>query len=82
MKARRTTTSGLHLVSAAATPPPSDPGIDQEIAEGVKAFQAVQQQFDKELFSGSPDPEELGRLLFQRDLLRDRLAAHGIRVRA
>jgi hypothetical protein len=81
MKSRTAITPGLHLVSTAAAPPPADPGIDHQIAEGVRALQALQQQFDNELFSGAPDPEVLVTLLRQMNLLRERLAAHGVKVR-
>src|SRR5664279_1493688 len=72
---------GLHLVSEPAAPPPSDPGTDHLIAEGVKALQTLQQQFDDELFSLTPDVDELGRLLVHMNNLRERLAAYGVRVR-
>jgi hypothetical protein len=73
---------GLHLVSAEAAPPTTDPVLDHEIAAGVQAYQRLQQQIDKELFSANPDPEVIGSLLGQRNLIRERLAAHGIKVRA
>ncbi len=82
MKIRRDTVPGLQLVSAAAAPPTSETDLDHEIAEGIKAFQRLQQQIDKELFSSAPDPEVIGSLLGQRNLIRERLAAHGIKVRA
>jgi hypothetical protein len=70
------------LVSTEAAPSTPDPDLDHEIAEGVRAYQRLQQQIDKELFSAHPDPDVVGSLLGQRNLIRDRLAAHGIRVRA
>jgi hypothetical protein len=39
------------LVSATAAPPPADPEIDHQIAEGVQALQTLPQWFDNELFS-------------------------------
>ncbi len=82
MKTRKATRPGLHLVSTPAAPLPSDPETDHLIAEGVKALQTLQQQFDAEMFSPTPDLDELGRLLVHMHHLRDRLAAHGVRVRA
>jgi hypothetical protein len=82
MKTRKAIVPGLHLVSAAAAPPTSDTDLDHEIAEGVRALQRLQQQIDKELFSANPDPELVGSLFGQQTLIRERLAAHGIRVRA
>jgi hypothetical protein len=34
------------------------------------------------LFSANPDPEVVGSLFGEQKLIRERLAAHGIRVRA
>jgi hypothetical protein len=82
MKTRTAIIPGPRLVSAEAAPPTTDPVLDHEIAEGVRAYQRLQQQIDKELFSPNPDPEVIGSLFGQRNLIRDRLAAHGIRVRA
>jgi len=73
---------GLHLVPAAPAPTTSDPGDDHEIAEGVRAFQRLQREIDHVLFSPNPDPELLNSLLAQRNLVGERLAAHGIKVRA
>ena len=56
--------------------------LDHEIAEGVRALQRLQEQIDKELFSANPDPDVLNSLWGQQNFVRDRLAAHGIRVRA
>jgi hypothetical protein len=82
VKAREAIVLGPHLVSAEAAPPPSDPVLDHEIAEGVKAYQRLQQQIDKELFSAHPDAEVVNSLWGEQSLVRERLAAHGIRVRA
>jgi hypothetical protein len=82
MKSRKVVVLGPRLVSAEAAPPTSNPDLDHEIAEGVRAYQRLQQQIDKELFSAHPDPEVVNSLWGQQSLVRDRLAAHGIRVRA
>ena len=82
VKTRKAIVNGLHLVSAEAAPPPSDPVLDHEIAEGVRAYQRLQEQIDKELFSANPDPEVVNSLWGEQSLVRERLAAHGIRVRA
>ena len=57
MTSRKVIVLGLHLVSAEAAPPTTDPVLDHEIAEGVRAYQRLQEQIDKELFSANPDPE-------------------------
>ena len=82
MNTRKAIVHGPHLVSAEAAPPPSDPVLDHEIAEGVRAYQRLQEQIDKELFSANPDPEVVNSLWGEQSLVRERLAAHGIRVRA
>jgi hypothetical protein len=82
MKSRKVVVLGPRLVSTEAAPPTTDPVLDHEIAEGVRTYQRLQQQIDKELFSASPDPEVIGSLFGEQKLIRERLAAHGIRVRA
>jgi hypothetical protein len=82
MKSPKVVVLGPRLVSAEAAPPPSNPDLDHEIAEGVRTYQRLQQQIDKELFSANPDPEVVNSLWGEQSLVRDRLAAHGIRVRA
>jgi hypothetical protein len=82
MKTSTAIIPGLHLVPAASEPTASDPGDDLQIAEGVRAFQRLQQQIDNVLFSPSPDPDVLASLLRDRNLVGERLAAHGIKVRA
>jgi hypothetical protein len=82
MTSRKAIVLGPRLVSTEAAPPTFDPVLDHEIAEGVRAYQRLQQQIDKELFSANPDPEVLDSLLGQRNLVQDRLVARGIWVRA
>ena len=82
MKTRKAIVLGPRLVSTEAAPPTTDPVLDHEIAEGVRAYQRLQQRIDKELFSAHPDPEVVNSLWGEQSLVRDRLAAHGIRVRA
>jgi hypothetical protein len=62
MKTRKAIVLGPRLVSAEAAPPTSNPDLDHEIAEGVRAYQRLQQQIDKELFSAHPDPEVVNSL--------------------
>ena len=41
---------------------------------------ALWSEFDDQMFSGHPDYEEMGRLVLEINTLRERLAAHGVRV--
>jgi len=56
--------------------------LDSLIAEGVRSYQQLQQEFDAELFSPTPDPDVLGPLIARKNLVRERLASYGVRVRA
>ena len=80
MNSHTTPKFGPQLVTF--TPTPEDVERDHLIAEGVLAYQKLQQQVDAELFSATPDLETLGILLQQKNLVRERLAAHGVKVRA
>ena len=86
---------GLHLVTAeeasfiaqqdASTnvQPELAPGSQQEldtlIANGLRRFQQVQAELDRELF-GDQNHEKLAALFPELRLLRERLAHYGIRV--
>jgi hypothetical protein len=48
----------------------------------VLTYQKLQQQFDAELFSSTPDLELMGTLFVQKNLLKERLASYGVKVRA
>ena len=81
---------GLHLVTAASTPEPQDsqpedPQPDdkmaQRIAEGVLKLQTLEDEFDAEALSAHPDLEHVGQLLMEMNVVRQRLRAHGVRVR-
>ena len=67
-------------------PPPSNPEPDDKearmIADGVLKLQALQDEFDTEIMSGHGNLERVGELLTQLNLVRERLRAHGVRVRA
>jgi hypothetical protein len=52
------------------------------IAEGVLKLQALQDEFDAEILSGHGNLERVGELLTELNLVRERLRAHGVRVRA
>ncbi len=74
---------GLHLVSPSdqpAPPSPSQQELDSLIAEGIRTYQQLQQEFDRELFGGK-DLEKLATLLPQIQMLRARLQAYGVHVR-
>ena len=53
---------------------------DSSIAEGMRSYQKVREGLDHELFSGSRDVEKISGLIEQKQLIRSRLAAHGVRV--
>jgi hypothetical protein len=75
--------SDLHLMKPGEKlPEPSPQEVDSFIADGIRSYQRLQEQVDKELFSPNPDPEVVSPLLGQLQLVRERLAAYGIRVRA
>jgi hypothetical protein len=78
----------LHLVTAAATSKPEAPKSDDKpdeqmalhIAEGVLKFQTLQDEFDDQAFSPHPDMERVGQLILEMKTVRERLAAHGVKV--
>ncbi len=73
--------SDLHLVKPAdKSPKPSPQERDSSIAEGMRSYQKVREGLDHELFSGSRDVEKISGLIEQKQLIRSRLAAHGVRV--
>lgn len=71
---------GLHLVTAEERPTGSQPDVDSLIASGVRRYQQVQQEFDRELF-GNQDQEKMAALLSEKHLLRERLNSYGVHVR-
>ena len=85
-----------HLVTAAPNaqpelpaqgdPPPKEAQPDDKearmIAEGVLKPQALQDEFDAEILSGHGNLDHVGELLTELNLVRERLRAHGVRVRA
>ncbi len=74
--------SDLHLVKPEEKlPEPSPQELDRFIADGVRSYQKLQEEFDRELF-GPRDIEKLGSLIEQKQLIRSRLMAYGVRVRA
>ncbi len=74
--------SALHLVTPEEKlPEPSPQELDSFIADGVRSYQKLQEEFDRELF-GPRDIEKLGSLIEQKQLIRSRLMAYGVRVRA
>ncbi len=85
-QAGQPTDSGLHLVQPseqpkeAQTPTPSQQELDSLIAEGIRTYQKLQEEFDRELFAGR-DLEKIATLLPQLQMLRARLEAYGVRVR-
>ena len=73
--------SALHLVTPEEKlPEPSPQECDSSIAEGIRSYQKVREGLDHELFSGSRDVEKISGLIEQKQLIRSRLAAHGVRV--
>ena len=73
--------SQLHLVDASEAADLASQQRDTLIAQGVQAYQKLQDEFDRELF-GQRDLDTLASLLEQKHLLRERLASYGVRVRA
>ena len=65
------------------TQPESSPGSQQEIdtliANGVRRYRELQTELDGELF-GAQDHDKLAVLFRQVQLLRERLASHGVHV--
>ena len=91
-KARR----GLHLVTPdeaalMAQPdgsiqpePEPEPASQQEldtlIANGVRRYQQLRQEFDHQLF-GDQDPEKMCAIMPEMQLLRERLSRYGVHLR-
>ena len=55
------------------------PNMDKLIAEGVRRYEQLQQQFYGEM-AGNRDLQKLEVLLPEMQLLRQRLASYGVRV--
>ena len=73
-------THTVHLLTRQEASDPAQAERDQQIAEGMRAYQQLQMEFDRELFS-TRDVDILTTLIQQKDLVRERLAAYGIKVR-
>jgi hypothetical protein len=73
-------TQTLHLLARQEAADFDQAERDQQIAQGMRAYQQLQMEFDRELFS-TRDVDTLTTLLQEKNLMRDRLAAYGIRVR-
>ena len=73
-------THTLHLMTREEASDTDQAEQDRQIAEGVRAYQQLQIEFDRELFS-TRDVDVLTTLIQEKNLVRDRLAAHGIKVR-
>lgn len=75
--------SDLHLVKPVEPElPSSQPDLDSFIAEGMRSYQKLQDEFDRQVFSSEKDMEEVARLIGEKQLIRSRLAAVGVKVRA
>jgi hypothetical protein len=76
--------SDLHLVKPIepASSPSSPVDLDSFIAEGMRSYQKLQDDLDHELFSRTHDVNKIGALIGQKQLVRSRLAAVGVKVRA
>ena len=74
-------TQNLHLLARQQASDIDHLELEQEIVQGLRAYQQLQLEFDRELFS-TRDPDTLAALIQQKNLVRERLAAHGIKVRA
>ena len=74
-------THTLHLITRQDASDPDQLELDHEIAQGIRAYQQLQIEFDRELFS-TQDVDTLTTLIQQKKLLRERLAAYGIKVSA
>jgi hypothetical protein len=76
--------SDLHLVKPIepASSPSSPADLDSFIAEGMRSYQKLQDDLDYELFSRTHDVNKIGALIGQKQLIRSRLAAVGVKVRA
>ena len=76
--------SDLHLVKPAdpAPSPSSHADLDSFIAEGIRSYQKLQDEFDRQVFSPERDMEKVARLIGEKQLIRSRLAAVGVKMRA
>ncbi len=76
--------SDLHLVKPVdpAPSPSSRADLDSFIAEGMRSYQKLQDELDHELFARTHDVNKIGALIGQKQLIRGRLAAVGVKVRA
>ncbi len=54
---------------------------DKQIADGVRKLQALWAQFDTQMFSDNPDHQLMATLLLEINTVRNRLEAHGVKVR-
>ena len=95
MKKKTPDRHGLHLMSTEEaalmvqqpdptleepeSPPPATE-LDSFLLQGIRRYEEVSKEFDRELF-GSQDLEKMGALLKEKHLLRERLASYGVRVR-
>ena len=73
-------TQNLHLITRLEASDFDQAERDRQITDGVRAYQQLQMEFDRELFS-TQDPDTLTTLMQEKNLVRERLAAYGIRVR-
>jgi hypothetical protein len=73
-------TQTLHLITREEASDFDQAERDQQIADGMRAYQQLQIEFDRELFS-TRDVDVLTTLIQEKNLVRERLAAYGIRVR-
>jgi hypothetical protein len=85
---------GLHLVGpeeaariakqakprVAEPEPASAQQLDSLIANGIRRYQQLQQEFDRELF-GERNLENIEIILPELHLLRERLASYGVHVK-
>ena len=73
-------THTVHLLTRQEASDPDQAERDQQIAQGMRAYQQLQLEFDRELFS-SQDVDTLTTLIEKKNMVRERLAAYGIKVR-
>ena len=60
--------------------PASQQELDTLIANGVRRYQQLQQEFAHQLF-GKQDPEKMCAILPEMQLLRERLSRYGVHLR-
>lgn len=80
MKKQNKACRGMDLVTAEEKPTSSQPGVDRLIANGMRRYQELQREFDRELF-GKKDLQKLAEILPELQLLRERLSSYGVHVR-